>query len=231
MHGPAAQVVKELVGSPVSQFQESCRQFEVCLKSTSCRLWLQLCRRSLRESIEMVRITSQERTCERVDELIVDVAMPQRFGGEPPILLWNRQIHKSSAGAVQRTVEQIVNVSMPQVVEEIVEVVQITCQERIAKRRQIVDVTMPQVLVEHSRSRKEKGPKSKPKQMLSELQCEQVESDILEPSFMEDSVEFEVGESHCRSMCSTAQGLQEPMDKEVSVSTNSKKVKRRNKVG
>ena len=50
----------------------------------------------------------------------------------------------------QRIVEQIVDVPVPQVVEEILEVIKVIPQERVSERivEQIVDVPVPQVMEE-----------------------------------------------------------------------------------
>merc|ERR1712032_363258 len=50
----------------------------------------------------------------------------------------------------QRTVEQVVDVPVPQVVEEIVEIAKIIPQERVQQRtvEQVVDVPVPQVVEE-----------------------------------------------------------------------------------
>ena len=75
--------------------------------------------------------------------------------------------------------------------------------------------------------------KSKLKQTASERQYEQVPQQILEPPIMEKSFEFEVGgiasQEHVQDGASFGAGLQEPVNREVSVSLESK-VKRRNYV-
>ena len=75
--------------------------------------------------------------------------------------------------------------------------------------------------------------KSKLKQTASERQYEQIPQQILEPHIMEKSFEFEVegiaSQEHVQDGASFGAGLQEPINRDVSVSLESK-VKRRNNV-
>ena len=74
--------------------------------------------------------------------------------------------------------------------------------------------------------------KSKLKQTANERQYEQVPQQILEPPIMEKSFEFEVGgiasQEHVQDGASFGAGLQESVNREVSVSLESKVMRRNN---
>ena len=99
--------------------------------------------------VKVVQIISQERISGRIDEQIVDVAVP--WCGKNSSW-WRSRFQRNEsnngAGATMHVMEQFVDVFMPQIRQDIVEMAQVIPHKYISERivEQMVDVSVLQIL-------------------------------------------------------------------------------------